>query len=129
MHDAIENNLGYISLDRLLPDINSVFALRISGHSMKNDGINDGDFVLLADDDVLNGDIGAVIYNGETTLKRIFFENEGLRLVPANELFSDIVIKPGPFDEVKIAGRYIGHIDRNGVHLRRGVATLDLFED
>ena len=66
--------LGEITLETLFPNIDSLFALRVSGMSMKNAGIYDGDFVLLMDSDVKDGDIGAVLYNGETSLKRFTTE-------------------------------------------------------
>ena len=46
--------------------------------SMKNAGIYDGDFVLLMDSDVKDGDIGAVLYNGETSLKSIYYGKDGI---------------------------------------------------
>jgi SOS regulatory protein LexA len=115
LQEAVEANLGYITLQTLFPGLSKMFALRVSGMSMKNAGIYDGDFVLLADDDLKDGDIGAVLYNGETSLKRIFFDKNGLRLEPANEQFSDIVIEPDIFEEVRVLGKYVGHVNRSGI--------------
>jgi repressor LexA len=114
LQEAVEADLGNIGMQKLFPHLDKMFALRVSGSSMSDAGINDGDFVLLVDNDISNGDIGAVMYNGETTLKRVFFSTDGLRLEPANESYSDIVIKPDIFEEVKIVGRYVGHVNRNG---------------
>jgi repressor LexA len=116
LQEAVEADLGNISMQKLFPDLEKTFALRVSGSSMTEAGINDGDFVLLVDNDIRNGDIGAVLYNGETTLKRVFFTSDGLRLEPANEAMSDIVIEPDIFEEVKIVGRYVGHVKRNGFY-------------
>ncbi|MDR9415002.1 MAG: S24 family peptidase, partial [Gracilimonas sp.] len=69
---------------------------------------------LLMDTDVRNGDIGAVLYNGETSLKKIFWDDDGLRLEPANAEYDDIFIEPDLFEEVKIIGKYIGHVNRQG---------------
>jgi len=63
LQEAVEANLGQITLETIFPNLDSVFALRVSGMSMKNAGIFDGDFVLLMDSDVNEGDIGAVLYN------------------------------------------------------------------
>lgn len=115
LQEAVEANLGYITLQTLFPGLSKMFALRVSGMSMKNAGIYDGDFVLLADDDLKDGDIGAVLYNGETSLKRIFFDKNGLRLEPANEQFSEIVIEPDIFEEVRVLGKYVGHVNRSGI--------------
>jgi repressor LexA len=116
LQEAVEADLGNIGLRRLFPHLDKMFALRVSGSSMSDTGIKDGDFVLLVDNDISNGDIGAVLYNGETTLKRVFFGPAGLRLEPANSAYSDIKIEPDIFEEVKIIGRYVGHVNRNGFY-------------
>jgi SOS-response transcriptional repressor LexA len=101
-------------MDTLFPNLKDLFALRVSGFSMKDVGIYDGDFVLLMDTDVRNGDIGAVLYDGETSLKKIHWDDNGLRLEPANPEYDDIVIEPDVFEEVRIIGKYIGHVNRQG---------------
>lgn len=116
LQEAVEADLGSITLETLFPNMEDMFALRVSGMSMKDAGIYDGDFVLLMDNDVKDGDIGAVLYNGETSLKRIYSDKDGLRLEPANEEYDDIVIEPDVFEEVRIIGKYIGHVNRTGIH-------------
>jgi SOS regulatory protein LexA len=116
LQEAVEANLGSITLQHLFPNLNRIFALRISGQSMRNTGIFDGDFVLLMDDDIKDGDIGAVMYNGETSLKRIYYGPDGLRLEPANEEFRDIHVEPDIFEEVKIIGKYVGHVNKTGIY-------------
>lgn len=116
LQEAVEADLGSITLETLFPKMDDMFALRVSGMSMKDAGIYDGDFVLLMDNDVKDGDIGAVLYNGETSLKRIYYDKNGLRLEPANEDYNDIVIEPDVFEEVRIIGKYIGHVNRTGIH-------------
>ncbi|MEX0593450.1 MAG: transcriptional repressor LexA [Balneolaceae bacterium] len=116
LQEAVETHLGEITLETLFPNLDQVFALRVSGMSMKDAGIFDGDFVLLMDSDVNEGDIGAVLYNGETSLKRIYKDERGLRLEPANEEYDDIYISPEIFEEVRIIGKYVGHVNRNGIH-------------
>ncbi|SMO94785.1 transcriptional repressor LexA [Gracilimonas mengyeensis] len=114
LQEAVEANLGSITMDTLFPDLEDLFALRVTGFSMKDVGIYDGDFVLLMDTDVKNGDIGAVLYNGETSLKKIYWDDDGLRLEPANPEYEDIFIEPDLFEEVRIIGKYIGHVNRQG---------------
>lgn len=116
LQEAVESDLGQITLETLFPNMDSLFALRVSGMSMKNAGIYDGDFVLLMDSDVKDGDIGAVLYNGETSLKRIYHGKDGLRLEPANEEYDDIIVTPDIFEEVRIIGKYIGHVNKTGIH-------------
>ena len=68
------------------------------------------------DADIKDGDIGAVLYNGETSLKKIFYDDNGLRLEPANEEYNDITIEPDVFEEVRIIGKYVGHVNRSGIY-------------
>ena len=116
LQEAVEANLGAITMESIFPNLDSLFALRVAGMSMKEAGIYDGDFVILMDSDVNDGDIGAVLYNGETSLKRIYHGTDGLRLEPANPEYDDIVIEPDIFEEVRIIGKYVGHVNRSGIH-------------
>ncbi len=118
LQEAVEANLGTITLETLFPKLDRMFAIRVSGQSMIGADINDGDYVLLIDDDIPNGGIGAVLYDGETSLKRIYQEKDGLRLEPANDDYPDVYIKPDVFEEVKILGRYVGHVNRDGIYKR-----------
>jgi repressor LexA len=68
-----------------------IFALRVRGTSMIDDGILDGDYVLIAPGStVANGAIGVAIDNtanggrGAATLKRIYIRSDGVQLQPAN---------------------------------------------
>ena len=115
LQEAVEENLGTISLETLFPGIDRIFAIRVSGNSMVGEDIHDGDYVLLMDDDIPNGGIGAVLYNGETSLKKVFYDQDGLRLEPANEQYEDIHIRPDVFEEVRVLGRYVGHMNQTGI--------------
>ena len=76
------------------------------------------------DDDIPNGGIGAILYDGETSLKKGFYDQNGLRLEPANEEYEYILIRPDVFEEVRVLGRYVGHVNQSGIHRhsRRAVA-------
>ena len=118
LQEAVEANLGTITLETLFPNLDRIFAIRVSGQSMKGADIHDGDYVLLIDDDIPNGGIGAVLYHGETSLKRIYTDERGLRLEPANPEYDDIYIEPDVFEEVRVLGRYVGHVNKNGIYKR-----------
>lgn len=118
LQEAVEADLGTITLDMIFPNIDRIFAIRVSGQSMRGADIQDGDYVLLVDDDIPNGGIGAVLYNGETSLKRVYHDENGLRLEPANEHYTDIHITPDVFEEVTILGRYVGHVNHTGIYKR-----------
>jgi repressor LexA len=121
LQEAVESNMGNITLKHLFPNLHKIFALRVAGQSMKDADIFDGDFVLLVDDDIKDGDIGAVMFEGETSLKRIYYGPNGLRLEPANEEYSNIEIEPDIFEEVRIIGKYVGHVNRDGIY--RGIRS------
>lgn len=118
LQEAVESDLGTITLETLFPNLDRIFAIRVSGQSMIGADIHDGDYVLLIDDDIPNGGIGAVLCDGETSLKRIFTDENGLRLEPANPEYEDIYIDPDVFEEVRVLGRYVGHVNRNGIFKR-----------
>jgi repressor LexA len=120
LQEAVESDLGSITLETLFPNLDRIFAIRVSGDSMIGADIKDGDYVLLVDDDIPNGGIGAVLYDGETSLKYIYRERDGLRLEPANEQYENIRITPELFEEVQILGRYVGHVNRNGIFRQTG---------
>ncbi|HEX7070496.1 MAG TPA: S24 family peptidase [Rhodothermales bacterium] len=118
LQEAVEADLGEITLETLFPHLDRIYAVRVSGQSMVGADIHDGDYVLLMDDDIPNGGIGAVLYDGETSLKRIFHDERGLRLEPANDEYSDIHIQPDVFEEVRILGKYVGHVNASGIYRR-----------
>jgi len=115
MQEAIESDLGELTFNNLFPQAENVFALRVKGMSMKELDITDGDFVLLSNTELRSGDVGAVLYNGETTLKKIQKEQNRLRLKPANPDFDDIIIEPDESEEVRILGKYVGHLNEQGL--------------
>lgn len=73
----------------------NVFALKVSGDSMIDDGIMDGDFVIIEKtNNPRNGDIVvALIENDNVTLKRFFREKTRIRLQPANRNYKPIYSK------------------------------------
>jgi repressor LexA len=83
------------------------YILQVKGTSMIEDGIMDGDFVVIQhQQDAQNGDIVvALLPNGLATLKRIYFEKERIKLMPANASMSPIFTT-----HVKIQGKCVGLI-------------------
>ncbi len=73
----------------------AMFALRVQGESMKDEGILEGDYILVERaDSASNGDrVVALLPNGETTLKTFFREGDKIRLQPANPEFQPIIVK------------------------------------
>jgi len=85
------------------------YVLQVKGESMIEDGILDGDFVVVEEaKDVRNGDIVvAMINNGVVTLKRYFKEPDRVRLEPANSTMQPIYAK-----DVTIQGKVTSVIRR-----------------
>lgn len=83
------------------------YILQVKGTSMIDDGIMDGDYVVIQhQQDAQNGDIVvALLPNGCATLKRIYFEKERIKLMPANATMSPIFTT-----HVKIQGKVVGLI-------------------
>ena len=70
----------------------NIFALKVSGDSMKDDGIFDGDYVIIEKtNNPKNGDIVvALVDEDNVTLKRFFREKTRIRLQPANSNYKPI---------------------------------------
>lgn len=85
----------------------NVFALKVRGDSMMDDGILDGDFVVVEPcQSPKNGDIVVALINkDEVTLKRFYREKDHIRLQPANKKYQPIKVK-----KVSIQGRVRGVI-------------------
>ena len=73
----------------------STFALKVEGESMRDEGILDGDYILLERAQVArNGDrVVALLEDGSTTLKAFYKEEDHIRLQPANPDFEPIRVK------------------------------------
>lgn len=76
-------------------DQGSTFALQVEGESMRDEGILDGDIILLERAQVAsNGDrVVALLEDGSTTLKTFYKESDHIRLQPANPAFDPIRVK------------------------------------
>ena len=92
----------------LTPDSGEFFALKVKGESMIEDGILDGDTVIIKKQDTAqNGDIVvALIDNEYATLKRYYKEKDHIRLQPANATMKPFRIK----GNLKIQGKLMGLI-------------------
>lgn len=99
---------------RMFVDSGEVFALRVEGDSMIHAGILDGDYVIIRrQDTVEEGEIAAVIINGEGTLKRWRSRSADgtvrqISLEPANERFDPIEITEDDAKDVLVFGKYVG---------------------
>ncbi len=73
----------------------TTFALRVKGDSMIEDGIRDGDYIVVEErQNAQNGETVVALVNGEATVKK-FYRDTGnqIRLMPANERLAPIIAK------------------------------------
>ncbi len=100
-----------VAVPPLLTPRGDSFVLQVTGDSMIDDGILDGDFVVVSRRRVAeNGEMVAALVNGEATLKRFYREGDGrIRLQPANERLSPIV---APAEDVEVQGVVVGLMRR-----------------
>jgi repressor LexA len=108
--EALEQPEDTVRVDRmLLGGAREVFGLRISGESMIKAGINDGDYVFVQKQlEARRGDIVIALVGEEATCKYYYPEPDRIRLVPANDTMSDIVIHKQEWRTTQILGIVVG---------------------
>ena len=104
---AQENIEDYIDLPRT---IKADFALTCEGDSMIDAGIKDGDVVYIrSQPEVQNGQIAAVLVDGESaTLKRFFFNDGVVTLMAAHQSYPPIVKAGSDVEQVRVLGLAVG---------------------
>jgi len=121
--EAIEDLQETISIPSQGLNANeNYYALRVKGDSMVDEGIFDGDTVIIKKQSVAeNGQtVVAIIDDNEATLKKIYREDSRFRLQPANQ-----TMLPFYRDEVEVRGVVI-NIIRN-FKTEQKFRTIDLF--
>lgn len=101
---AVQNIEEMITLPRHWVRNGKIFALQVHGDSMINDGIHDGDTILVrmqahADE----GDIVVALLENEATVKRFYKKANAICLRAANDKYQDIIAR-----HVDILGKVIG---------------------
>jgi repressor LexA len=101
---AEENIEDHLAFPASLVQSGTIFALEVKGDSMVDDGILDGDYVLVREQPVANpGETVVALLGEEATVKRFYPEKNRVRLVPANAAMQPIIA-----DEVSIVGKVVG---------------------
>lgn len=84
------------------------FALTISGESMIEDGILDGDLIVVKEQNTAkNGDTVVAVIDNEATVKRFYKQTNQIELHPANSSMKPIIVTQGDF---QIKGVLVGLI-------------------
>ncbi|KGM95379.1 LexA family transcriptional regulator [Clostridium novyi A str. 4552] len=104
---AVENieDTFPISLN-FIPSNKDLFILKVSGESMIEAGILNGDLAIIEKSNTAkNGEIVVALIDNEVTLKRFFKEDKHIRLQPENKNMDPIILED---DSVSIVGKLAG---------------------
>jgi repressor LexA len=105
---ATEDIEAHILIDKSLFPAENAFTLKVTGDSMIEAGILDGDFIIVKPQRVIeNGEIGVFLIGDEATVKSIFKGKEKITLRPANRNMKPEKYNP---DEITIIGKVMGVI-------------------
>ena len=108
---ATENIEDSVRIDSFLLGGNGkeVFALRVKGQSMIEDGIHDGDFIFVRKTpSATPGEIVVALIEDEATVKRFYPEPDRIRFQPANKDMQPIYVLKTQFKQTMILGRVVG---------------------
>lgn len=102
---AVENIEDYFTIPlNFVRGNNDLFILKISGESMIEAGIYDGDLAIIEKANYAeNGEIIVALIENEATIKRFFKEDDKIRLQPENHTMAPIIV-----DDCKILGKLKG---------------------
>ncbi len=106
---ALEHVEEHVQVDSsMLPSRGEIFALRVTGESMIEDGILDGDLVLVRKQEhARHHEIVVAMVDGEATVKRLRRESNGrIALIPSNRNMAPIIVPPG--SDLGILGVVVG---------------------
>ncbi|HOV32582.1 MAG TPA: transcriptional repressor LexA [Candidatus Hydrogenedens sp.] len=107
---SVEENAEKLIAHNLDKKIEGVFALKVTGESMIEDGILEGDIILVdSRKQAHKGDIVVALVNGEVTVKRFYPQGKITELRPANRTMKPICVST---NQITIQGVVIG-LQRN----------------
>ena len=105
---AVENQEGVLSLGPALLGKGTHFALRVQGDSMIEEGIREGDYVIVRRQDTADpGEIIVALLGEEATVKRLRKEGQRLFLEAANAAYAPIPLTPQS-SSPRILGTVVG---------------------
>ena len=105
---AEEHIEGFLTVAHEMARGREVFALKVKGDSMIEDGILDGDCVIIRrQESADNGEIVAALIGEEATLKRFYRKGPTVTLKPGNKNYAPTVVTRGEF---RVLGKVVGLI-------------------
>ncbi len=103
---AEENRLGEVLVDQSIAGRGRCFALRVSGDSMIDAGMDDGDVVICLQQPVAeSGEIVVALVDDEATVKRLAIRGDRVELRAENKRYNPILV--GPDDDFRILGKVL----------------------
>lgn len=110
LREALEEAEDSIQLDAALVRDEGAFVLRVSGDSMIDVHIINGDLAVVRPQSTAdNGDIVVALLGGEATLKRFFRQGDQIRLQPENSRLEPIILTSDSGD-LRLLGKVTGII-------------------
>jgi repressor LexA len=100
------DNVEYVDVpSKYINDEN--YVLKVDGNSMIDDGILDGDYIVVKKSQIARaGDTVVAILNGEATLKKYYLGKNGVELHPRNRKYNTIFVSTD--DQLYIQGQVLG---------------------
>lgn len=103
---AEENEDGHMPVPDRFHGIEGMFWLEVHGDSMIDEGIFDGDFVLVRPVPfVEEGTVAVVLIDNEATVKRFYHRGDTIRLAPANDLYKVMEFHGSACAGIRVAGK------------------------
>jgi len=108
--EALQHPEDTVKIDRMLiGGARHVFGLKVRGESMINAGIHDGDYVFVKKQlEAQRGEIIVALVGDEATCKYYYPESDRIRLVPANDTMSDIIVSKHDWRSTNVLGVVVG---------------------
>ena len=107
---AEENIVQFMDAGEIFKPAAGSFILKVTGDSMVDEGIMDGDFVVVEPaSQIADGRIGVVLLDDEATVKKVYLRRNRMALEPANKAagYKTIYVKKGA-GNVRIVGKVTG---------------------
>jgi repressor LexA len=105
--EAVED-VGVIEVPPSMVGQGDHFVLQVEGHSMKEDGILDGDFIVIRKQPTAeNGETVVALINNEATVKKYYRRRDHVELRPAHAGMQPIIAREG---DLRIEGKVVGVI-------------------
>jgi len=123
--EAIQEKETIAVPKNMIPNASKVYALRVVGNSMIDENINDGDIILVKQQETAeNGQkIVALIDNHEVTLKKFYKERGHIRLQPANKNMEPLIFRSGR--DISIQGIVLNVIQDIGATVHENILSIE----